>query len=64
MVAKNKKKLGLLDEGKDILEYNKDIELNIMNIIRQRIDCEGLTENSILFHATLEMFEKEKSCLL
>ena len=64
MAAKNKKQLGLLDEAKDILEYNKDIELNIINIVRRRIDCEGLTEINIVFHVTLEIFEKEKSHLL
>ena len=47
MAAKNKKQLGLLDEAKAILEYNKDIELNIISIVRQRIDCEVLTEISI-----------------
>ena len=56
MAAKNKKQLGLFDEAKTILEYNKDIELNIMNIVRQIIDCEALTEISILFYATLEIF--------
>ena len=52
MASKNKKQLGLLDEAKDVLEYNKDTELSMMNIVRQRIDCERLTEISILFHAS------------
>ena len=64
MAAKISKKLGLLDEAEDVLEYNKDIEFNIINIVRQRIDCEGSTEIRILFYATLEMFEKEKARLL
>ena len=59
MAARNKKQLKVSDDAKDILDYNKDMELTVVNLVKVNKDCKGLSKANILFDATLEIFDKK-----
>ena len=64
MEAKNLKQVKVLDDAKAVLEMNKYCEHTIINLVKngsQNLDNKSNAD--ILSHATLEIFEKEKSLL-
>ena len=62
MDANNLKEVKILGDAKGILDMNNDREHTIINLVKNGSQSfKNIINSDVLFHSTLETFEKEKA---